>query len=146
MSVVFRKITNTKDLQKLVAVFDVVFKKKTNLSEEHLNILLLNYVVFNLGAFIDNVLVGGISAHELSLISGNKEFYIYDIGVLPEYQKMGIGTGLIKELKKEAKIRGISTIFVEAESDDEGAVAFYRSLNEEEVAVKHFNLSVSRDY
>lgn len=85
---------------------------------------------------------GGLSAHELPLISGAKEFYLYDIGVLPEYQKIGIGTGLINELKYEARSRDISTIFVEAEADDESAVAFYRSLDEEEFAVQHFNLSV----
>lgn len=141
MNVVFRKITNIDDLQKLLTVLDDVFEKKSNPDTKYLNDLLINNNVFNLGAFVDDILVGGLSAHELPLISGTKEFYLYDIGVLPEYQKMGIGTELIKELKKEAKARNISTIFVEAESDDEGAVAFYRSLNEEEVYVSHFNIT-----
>jgi len=143
MNVSFRKIKNVEDLQKLVVVFNIVFEKNDNPSAEYLNDLIINNTVLNLGAFVENSLVGGISAHELTLTSGIKEFYIYDIGVLPEYQKMGIGTGLIKELKKEAETRGISTIFVEAEADDEGAVAFYRSLNEEEIKVQHFNLSIN---
>lgn len=142
MNITYKKITNIEDLQKLVLVLDAVFEHKNKPSAEYLNKILLNKTVFNLGAFVDGALVGSLSAHELPLISGIKEFYLYDIGVLPEYQKMGIGTGLVKELKKEAALRGISTIFVEAEADDEGAVAFYRSLNEEEVTVQHFNLTV----
>jgi len=142
MNIIFRKISNIEDLQKLVSIFDIVFEKQSNPNVRHLENIISNNTVFNLGAFVDNTIVGGLSAHELSLISGDKEFYLYDIGVLPEYQKIGIGTGLINELKKEAKERGISTIFVEAEADDDGAVAFYRSLNEEEIDVRHFNIKV----
>lgn len=142
MNLTFRKISNTEDLQKLVSIFDIVFEKKSDPDINDLKNIILNKSIINLGAFADDTLVGGLSAHELALISGNKEFYIYDIGVLSEYQKMGIGTGLINELKKEAKERGISTIFVEAEADDEGAVSFYRSLNEEEIIVRHFNIKV----
>ena len=59
MNVVFRKITNIEDLQKLVAVLDIVFEKKSNPSTEHLNDLLLKNSILNLGAFVDNILVGG---------------------------------------------------------------------------------------
>lgn len=140
--VVYKKISDLENLQKIVSIFDIVFEKKSSPGIEHLKKILSEDRVFNLGAFINNNLIGGLSAHEMSLVSGNKEFYIYDIGVLPEYQKMGIGTSLIRELKNEAKLRGISTIFVEAEADDDEAVAFYRSLGEEEITVRHFNISV----
>jgi ribosomal protein S18 acetylase RimI-like enzyme len=71
--------------------------------------------------------------------------YLYDIAVTPAFQKQGIGTGLIRALCDEARRRGVSTIVVEAEADDEPAVAFYRSLlrhGGEEIAVRHFNLPV----
>lgn len=142
MNIIYKEITDLENLQKLISIFDIVFEKKSTPDINALKSIILNKSILNLGAFVDDNLVGGLSAHELALISGNKEFYIYDIGVLPKYQKMGIGTGLIKELKNEANERGISTIFVEAEADDDGAVVFYRSLGEEEIAVRHFNIRV----
>jgi aminoglycoside 3-N-acetyltransferase I len=137
-----QKLSSVEDVRKLLSIFDIVFEKRSSPSTERLTTVCSDNAVFNLGAFVDGALVGGLSAHELALVSGEKEFYLYDIGVLPEYQKKGIGTCLIRELKKEARMRGVSTIFVEAESEDEGAVAFYRSLGEEEVFVRHFNLKV----
>lgn len=143
MDIIYKKITDTENLQKLVSIFDIVFEKSSSPSIEYLSTIISDNTLCNIGAFVDGNIVGGLSAHELPTLSGDKEFYLYDIGVLPEYQKMGIGTSLIKELKKEAKIRNIFTIFVEAESDDAGAVAFYRSLGEEEILVQHFNLTVA---
>jgi ribosomal protein S18 acetylase RimI-like enzyme len=81
-------------------------------------------------------------AFEMCPIHGSKELYLYDIAVHPNHQKQGIGTKLIELLREEAKARGVATIFVEAESEDAGAVAFYRKLGGEEVAVNHFNFNL----
>jgi ribosomal protein S18 acetylase RimI-like enzyme len=45
-------------------------------------------------------------------------------------------------LQAEARKQHIATIFVEAESEDAGAVAFYRKLGGEEITVNHFNFTV----
>jgi ribosomal protein S18 acetylase RimI-like enzyme len=96
-----------------------------------------------IGAFVGDTLVGGLVAYELPLLSGATEMYLYDIAVLPQHRRLGIGTRLIEALMEEAKRRGVSTIFVEAEADDTGAIAFYRSLKAEEQGVCHFNIAVA---
>lgn len=142
MKITFKKITNTNDLESLISVYNTVFETDNNSNIEYLKSIISNNSIYNLGAYVDNKIIRGLTAYELALLSTNKEFYIYDIGVLSEYRKMKVGTNLINELKIEAKKRNISTIFVEAESDDEVAVDFYRSLKEEEIGVQHFNFKV----
>ena len=44
-------------------------------------------------AVLDNVVVGGLTAHVLpSAYSASAEVYIYDLGVKAEMQRKGIGT------------------------------------------------------
>lgn len=132
------------DLRQLHAVFNLVFESKDSSppSKDNIESLLQRKDICFLVVLSEEKVVGGLAAYELQLLSGEREFYLYDIGVHPDYQKQGIGTKLIQELKKQARTRNISTIFVEAESDDMGAVAFYKSLNAEQLKVEHFNISI----
>lgn len=142
MSFHYRILTKSHELRQLSQVFGHVFEDERSVNEGNLTQILGDSHVYPLGAFAGETLIGGLIAYEFLLMDGRREFYLYDIGVLPEFQKQGIGTGLIEELKKEAQKRGVKTIFVEAGADDETAVAFYRSLNEEELLVRHFNIHV----
>jgi ribosomal protein S18 acetylase RimI-like enzyme len=140
-----QKIHSLSDVKALVSVFTLVFEQeKYIVMDEYLSKMLEDDKTLILGAFIDTKIVGGLVAMEMMPIHGSKEFYIYDIAVHPEYQKQGLGKALIEHLKLEAKKRGIETIFVEAESEDGGAVAFYRALGGEEVSVNHFNFILKR--
>ena len=132
------------DLQHLHTLFNLVFELKpdTVASQGTFESLFKKNDACFLLALQRETIVGGLAAYELPLLSGEKEFYIYDIGVHPEYQKQGIGTSLIQELKKQARSRNIATIFVESESADVGAVAFYKSLEAEQIKVEHFNIQV----
>lgn len=132
---------DTSHLKTLSSIFGHVFETEAGVSETASQNLGPHLCA--IGAMNDKDLVGGLVAYELPLINGPKEMYLYDIAVLPDFQRQGIGTMLIEGLKAEAKRRGVSTIFVEAEADDVGAVAFYRTLNCEEIAVNHFNISVT---
>ncbi len=137
-----QKIHSLSGVKALVSVFALAFEQEYSVTDEYLSKMLEDDKTLILGAFIETKIVGGLVAMEMMPIHGTKEFFIYDIAVHPEYQKQGLGKALIEHLKLEAKKRGIETIFVEAESEDGGAVAFYRALGGEEVSVNHFNFTV----
>jgi aminoglycoside 3-N-acetyltransferase I len=130
------------EVKALVSVLALTFEQEYIVTDEYLLKMLEDDKMLILGVARDTKIVGGLVAMEMIPIHGSKEFYIYDIAVHPEYQKQGLGKALIEHLKLEAKKRGIETIFVEAESEDEGAVAFYQALGGEEVSVNHFNFTV----
>ncbi len=136
------ELHSVRELRELISVFSLAFESVYQVSDAYLQQMLDNPETLVLGATINGGIVGGLVAIEMFPIHGAKEFYIYDIAVHPEYQKQGLGKALIGYLTQEAKKRGITTIFVEAESEDEGAVAFYQALGGEEVSVNHFNFTV----
>ncbi len=137
-------LKDTEQLQTLARIFETTFAEGEQSS--HVSAMVVTYPEDShfcaIGAMCDDTLVGGLVAYELPLLKGTKEMYLYDIAVLPSHQQQGIGTLLIDALKDEARRRGVSTIFVEAEAEDVGAVAFYRSLLGEEITVHHFNIPV----
>jgi aminoglycoside 3-N-acetyltransferase I len=142
MTHTIKTITILPELQVLMEVFALAFESEYHTEGTYLMDMLENSSTILIGAYGYTDLIGGIVAFEIHPIHGKKEIYIYDIAVHPDYQKQGIGKHLIDYLKVEAKNRGIDTIFVEAESEDEGAVAFYRAIGGEEVRVNHFNFKI----
>lgn len=137
-----KKLDSMSELRELIEVFSQAFESDYKTTDEYLESMLQNSTCMILGAEVDTRLVGGLVAFEMTPIHGTKEFYIYDIAVHPEFQKQGLGKQLMEVLKQEAHVRGVGTIFVEVESEDIGAVAFYRAIGGEEVAVNHFNFNV----
>lgn len=138
-----KKLENVEEIKELIAVFSLAFESSYDTSDEYLLSMLENSSCIILGAVVEGRIVGGLVAFEMTPIHGTKELYIYDIAVHPEFQKQGLGKKLMAAIKEEARIRGVGTIFVEAESEDEGAVAFYRALGGEEVVVNHFNFTTT---
>lgn len=69
--------------------------------------------------------VGGILAYLLHKLQGTKEIYLYDLAVAEAYRRQGIATSLITELARIAKEYGASSLFVQADNEDKGAVALY---------------------
>ncbi len=136
------KLDKVEHLRELVSVFALAFESEYEVSDEYFSMMLESSTTLILGAIQEEKIVGGLVAMELLPIHGTKEFYIYDIAVHPEHQQKGIGRKLIEHLKVEAKNRGIETIFVEAESEDAGAVEFCRKIGGEEVKVNHFNFNI----
>ena len=137
-----RTLTTVSELYALADVFARAFESAYPLTDTYATQVVSDKRQCILGAWLDTTLVGGLVAYEMQPLHGTKEFYIYDIAVDPAHQKRGIGTMLLTQLESEARARGIGTICVEAEADDDGAVAFYRSLQGEEIAVRHFNFKV----
>jgi aminoglycoside 3-N-acetyltransferase I len=140
--ITLNNLNSLSQLRELISVFSLAFEMEYSVDDTYLENLLQNKDAIILGVLLENKVVGGLVAFEMTPIHGAKELYIYDIAIHPEHQRQGLGKQLIKQLKDTAKSNGVKTIFVEAESEDEGAVAFYRALGGEEVAVHHFNFNL----
>lgn len=56
------------------------------------------------------------------------ELYIDNLGVDDAYQRRGIATDLLAALRKIAATKGATELWVATEADNEGALAFYRSV------------------
>lgn len=68
---------------------------------------------------------------KLEAMSGgfaNREYYINNIAVYPQYRGRGIGKRLIFEAEKEAKIVGAKKIILGVEKENITAINFYKKL------------------
>ena len=59
------------------------------------------------------------------------EFFVNEIGVHEAYQRQGIATRLLGQLKRNAIDRGCEGLWVLTDGDNEGARAFYAALGGE---------------
>jgi aminoglycoside 3-N-acetyltransferase I len=85
---------------------------------------------------------GALAAYILRKFEQERsEVYIYDLGVSAAMRRQGIATGLIEALKPIARAAGASVIFVQADLDDDPAIALYARLGQRE-AVLHFDIPV----
>lgn len=95
-----------------------------------------------LAAKSDGKVVGALSAYELMKYEQERsEFYIYDLAVAEPFRRRGIARSLIEALKLIARDAGAWVIFVQADREDEPAVALYRSMGVEEQPL-HFDLAL----
>lgn len=139
---IIKNLDNLSELRELIEAYALAFESEYKVSDDYLQSLLNNKQAIIIGAVNENKVAGGVVAFEIWPIHGAKEVYVYDIAVHPTHQKQGIGRQLMQELKAQALARGAKTVFVEAEADDDGAVAFYRAIGGEELEVRHFNFSL----
>ena len=134
---------------KLIKVFEEVFEWE-NFSFptiSHLQKLLNND---NLLIFIANKekqLVGGLTAHVLDRYDSEKPTaYIYDLAVMLDQQRKGIGKALVVALNDYCQKADFNEVFVQAETDDIQAVNFYRKTAiTSELKATHFTYSFDKD-
>lgn len=136
------------DFSNLIKIFEKVFEWD-NFSlptTTHLQRLLKNESFLVFVAKTNHQLVGGLTVHVLDRYDTEKpSAYIYDIAVLPNYQRKGIGKLLIETLKDYCERNGFSEAFVQAETDDHQAVSFYRTTpNTNELLATHFTYSFDK--
>ncbi|SRR5258708_558763 len=87
--------------------------------------------------------IGGLVAYELKKFEQERsEIYIYDLAVSKVYQRRGVGTTLVENLKSIGRERGVSTLFVQAEKVDSEAVFFYKSLNAKKIDTYTFDIEL----
>ena len=126
----------------LVKLFEEVFDMKNFKlpAAQHLQNTLQqeNFIAFV--ALLGQEVAGGMTVYVLNQYYSEKKLaYIFDLAVLPKYQRKGIGTQMINFIKSYCKERDFEEVFVQADAIDEYALNFYRSTGiSEEEDVRHF--------
>jgi aminoglycoside 3-N-acetyltransferase I len=135
------------DFHALVNVFNMVFEEESKIgSEIHLIKLLGDESFIALAALAENEVVGGLTAYELPMYySDSSEIFLYDLAVKSEYQRMGVGRGLIQRLKAHCLRQGIKEFFVMAHEEDTHAIEFYRSTGGKSEKVINFLYEAIQD-
>ena len=143
MNLQIRKL-NSHDLDKFIAlirVFENVFEMKNFKipNQGHLEKLLENDSFFVFVALIDGKVIGGLTSYTLQQYYSDRALvYIYDLAVLTEFQRKGIGKKLISEILGYCKGIGIEEVFVQADEVDDHALEFYNSTGGIAEKVVHF--------
>ena len=134
------------EFAELIDVFEEVFEinffsKPTN---DYLYKILNKPNFFVLIAKVNMEVVGGLTVYILDqYYSKNPLAYIYDLAVLKDFQRQGIGKSLIKHLTDYCKKNGFDEVFVQVDRVDDHAMDFYRltkPTNEKDVT--HFSYSL----
>lgn len=110
-------------------------------ADRYLDELLAGECFFALVAMIDDRVIGGLAGYELRKFEQQRsELYIYDLAVLERYRRRGIATSLLQQARHVARERGAWVLYVQADVDDEPAIALYSKLGSRE-DVHHFDIS-----
>ncbi|MEZ5291137.1 MAG: GNAT family N-acetyltransferase [Vicinamibacterales bacterium] len=110
------------------------------LGDDYLARLLEREDFWALAAVDGPAVVGGLTAHVLPMTtSETRALFIYDLAVVPDRQRHGIGRRLVEEVRALALSQGIDDVFVPAENEDTHALAFYRALGGTPTAATFFS-------
>jgi aminoglycoside 3-N-acetyltransferase I len=136
-------------MRELNGVFGEAFGEETYIrkqpGEEYLKTLLAKESFIALAALgEEGKVVGGLAAYELTKFEQErKEIYIYDLAVAQANRRQGVATALINELKTIAKARGAYVVFVQADEEDEAAIALYEKFGKKERTFQ-FDIDISK--
>jgi len=137
-------VNNLEDLVKLIKLYENVFEMNPfpYPSYDYLKKLLKNDKIIFIVAKFEDEIIGGLTAHELaSTYFESNEVYVYDLAVHQDFQRKGIGTKLIEELKKISCNKGDKEIFLQADIDDKYAIEFYNKIGGVPEDVIHFSFA-----
>jgi aminoglycoside 3-N-acetyltransferase I len=108
---------------------EVFAEPHSPLSDAYLAELLVRRDFWAFAATDRGTIVGGLTAHTLMMTRfEGAEVFLYDIAVVADHQRRGIGRALIEALRREALNQGISTVFVPVDDEDVEALHFYTAL------------------
>lgn len=133
------------DFTALVDLFEEVFEMKNFIrpDQEHLQNLLMKANFLVMVAKAENKILGGLTVYVLDQYYSSKPLaYLYDLAVLSEFQRKGIGGALIHYLTDYCRENNFEEVFVQADRIDTYALDFYRQTkptSEEDVV--HFYYS-----
>jgi len=133
--------------RELFLVMAGVFETRAEpLSDRYLTRILGRDDFWVLAASVGDRTVGGLTAHTLPLTRGEiSEIFIYDLAVVSEHQRQGIGRQLVTTLRSIAAAVGVSVVFVPADNEDTHALDFYRAVGGAPAPVTIFTFSDARD-
>lgn len=138
---------DVRSFEALIYVFETAFETAHSqpASAAHLAKLLARPDFVVCAAFAGDVVVGGLTAYELtSYYTEAAELFIYDIAVHPEYRRTGIGQALMGFLQDYAAGVGSNEIFVAADREDSEALAFYEGTGGTPADVVHFSYDIAQ--
>jgi ribosomal protein S18 acetylase RimI-like enzyme len=119
------------DLATLLAVEEGLFDEPFDPAEsaaflaDPANLLLL--------AYDGDVAVGMLTGTFLRHPDKPLSLFVNELGTRPDWQRRGVATLLMQEAIAIARARGARGVWLGTEDDNEGAIAFYRSLGAEEM-------------
>lgn len=130
-------------MKDLIYVFQQVFEMNSFKypSDTYLQNLLNKDNFFPVVATLDNKVIAGLTVYVIDQYYSEMPLaYIYDLAVMQEHQRKGIGKKLIEFTIDHCRDKGFEEVFVQAENLDDDAVNFYRHTKptDEEIAV-HFS-------
>jgi aminoglycoside 3-N-acetyltransferase I len=135
------------ELTELISVFEVVFEmdKFVYPDKKYLERLLKNRNFIAVTAKMNSKVIAGLTAYILDQYYSVKPLaYIYDLAVLTEYQRQGVGKQLVDFINAYCRQQGFEEVFVQADKVDDYAVEFYRKTkptNEEQVVHFYYTLN-----
>ena len=133
-------------MRELLALFGRAFDDVESYSahqpdDGYLEKLLNSETFIAIAALAEAKVIGGLAGYVLPKFEqARSEFYIYDLAVDEPYRRKGVATAIVEKLKEIAASRGIYAIFVQADLDDEPAIALYTALGNRE-DVLHFDIA-----
>lgn len=111
---------------------------------EYLAELLGNPMFVAISASDGGRVVGGLAGYLLPKFEkARSELYIYDLAVDEAFRRRGVATRLIEAVRVVARDRGAWVVYVQADPEDEPAVALYSKLGNRE-DVLHFDIPPCR--
>lgn len=135
--------------EELITLFEEVFKMEdfSIPDREHLNKLLADDAFDAFVALEGDNIIGGLTAYTLKQYYSVKPLaYIYDLAVLPQHQRKGVGRELVQHTKTYYQQQGYEEVFVQADKVDQYALDFYRQTRPtEEEDVSHFYYSLHQE-
>jgi len=147
MEIRYKKLSNY-DLDQLMALkklFEQIFTGKDASIPDpvHLQQLLYNKSIIFYVALSGQEVIGGLTTYILpSIYSVTPEAYIYDLAVRRQYQRKGIGRKLLNSLKEYCLTLGIKDLFVQANSEDQPAIGFYKAMGGIAASVVQFSYKI----
>jgi ribosomal protein S18 acetylase RimI-like enzyme len=111
-----------------IAGLNALFDEGTEWDAEQGQMFLRNPDNLFLLARWEGELCGFLTAHRLQRFDRRKaEVLLYEIGVEESYQRRGVGTALINEVKRWAEEVGADEIWVLTEASNSAGMGFYES-------------------
>ena len=133
----------------LISVFETVFEMEPfkRPEENYLHKLLSKENFIAVVAFSEDKVIGGLTVYVLDQYYSKKPLaYIYDLAILSEFQRQGIGKKLIAFTNDYCKQNGFAEAYVQADKPDDYAIEFYRLTNPSlEAEVIHFAYNLEEE-
>jgi aminoglycoside 3-N-acetyltransferase I len=141
------KGNNLEEIVKLIKLYENVFEMERfeYPSHDYLKNILKNQNIIFMAAKYEDEIIAGLTAHQLaSVYFESNEVYVYDLAVHQDFQRKGIGTRLLEELKKIICNNGDKEIFLQADIGDTDAIDFYKKNGGVPENVIHFSFACKK--